>query len=383
MSATSSSKPPRKPVVTQLTKALSYPISYWQYAANEPVITGALLYILTKGPPHIRERLLRPLQPLSLKGKARLDAFVSALKVLTVLGVFKKANNALNWLALKNWSLQRKGAPFEFGPAKKELVVITGGCSGFGYELVKDFNPIARVVIIDVSPLPAELEKLSDVHYYQCDVTDTSAVVATCEAIRQSHGHPTILINNAGIANKKTILETSNENCEKLFKVNLTSHFVLIREFLPAMLELKKGHIVTMASMASFLAVPGLVDYCCTKVGALYLTEGLRNELLSRYPGGETICTSSIHPSWHDTGIIKGIENFLEKGGHQVDPPSNVSKAVLEQVVKARSGRVYVPGSEVKKASLRNQPLWFQDFILKNVWKRKKREVVLETTDGK
>jgi NAD(P)-dependent dehydrogenase (short-subunit alcohol dehydrogenase family) len=51
------------------------------------------------------------------------------------------------------------------------------------------------------------IAEVPDVHYYQCDITDTPAVGATCDAIRQSHGHPTVLINNAGIANVKTILE--------------------------------------------------------------------------------------------------------------------------------------------------------------------------------
>jgi|TARA_R110002003_G_scaffold2375_2_gene24197 short-subunit dehydrogenase len=69
-------------------------------------------------------------------------------------------------------------------------------------------------------------------------------------------------------------LQTSNAECEKLFKVNLISHFVLIREFLPGMLRNKKGHVVTIASMASFVAAPGLLDYCCSKVGALYVSEG-------------------------------------------------------------------------------------------------------------
>ena len=107
---------------------------------------------------------------------------------------------------------------------------------------------------------------------------------------------------------------------------------------------------------------------------------GLRNELLSRYPGGDTICTTSVHPSWHDTGIIKGFEKFLEKGGYQVDPPSNVSKAVVEQVVKERSGRLFVPRSEIRTEGLRTKPLWVQDIIFKNVWKRKKGQVVLERT---
>jgi all-trans-retinol dehydrogenase (NAD+) len=49
----------------------------------------------------------------------------------------------------------------------------------------------------------------------------------------------------------------------------------LIREFLPGMLRKKKGHIVTIASMASFVAAPGLLDYCCSKVGALFVSEGI------------------------------------------------------------------------------------------------------------
>jgi all-trans-retinol dehydrogenase (NAD+) len=49
---------------------------------------------------------------------------------------------------------------------------------------------------------------------------------------------------------------------------------VLIRGFLPGMLERRKGHIVTVASMASFVPAPGLIDYCCSKVGELYLSEG-------------------------------------------------------------------------------------------------------------
>ena len=79
----------------------------------------------------------------------------------------------------------------------------------------------------------------------------------------------------------KTVLDTPSMFFDKIFKVNLVSHFVLIKEFLPGMLEQKKGHIVTIASMASFIAAPGLLDYCCTKVGALYLNDGKPAPLLS------------------------------------------------------------------------------------------------------
>ncbi len=151
------------------------------------------------------------------------------------------------------------------------------------------------------------------------------------------------------------------------------------------MLKARKGHIVTIASMASFYAAPGLVDYCCTKVGALYLSEGrippsthakqktasltrtigLRAELRAHHGAeGRTIQTTSVHPSWHSTGIVKPFEDRLAKFGIKVDPASNVSNAVVEQVLVGRSGQIFMPRTEESKAGMRNYPIWVQDSLL-------------------
>ncbi|KAH7392517.1 hypothetical protein BKA66DRAFT_567854 [Pyrenochaeta sp. MPI-SDFR-AT-0127] len=342
-----------------------------QTAVEEPLLTGALLYVLTRGPSRIRERLLQAFQTnsLSKNGAATLATFITVLKILTGFGVLKRVNQALNRLAWNNWTLGRPSAAFRFGSGKEELVIITGGSSGFGYEMVKAFSKVARVVALDIQAFPAALAQLQDVHFYRCDITDTSAVEALCKEIRQTHGDASVLINNAGIGIGKTVLETSNAESEKLFKVNLTSHLVLIREFLPGMLRMKKGHIVTIASMASFIAAPGLLDYCCSKVGALYISEGIRAECLARYSGGEGICTTSVHPSWHQTGIIKGAEKSLAKLGIVPDPPINVSNIVVEQVLKGRSGRICIPESEERNSNVRN--LWVQDIAYGLVWRKK------------
>lgn len=171
-----------------------------------------------------------------------------------------------------------------------------------------------------------------EVHYYRCDLTDFEAIVSTAQTIKNRFGNPTVLINNAGIGTGKTILETPPSATDAIFKINLSSHFVTIREFLPGMLEKRKGHIVGIASMASFVSAPGLVDYCVTKVGVLALHEGLRNELLTRYENGHCVASTTVHPSWHATGIIKGWEGKLAEHGIRPDPPSNVANAVIEQV---------------------------------------------------
>lgn len=180
-----------------------------------------------------------------------------------------------------------------------------------------------------------------------------------------------------------TILDSSPKLIDRIFKVNLSSYFVLIREFLPAMLKARKGHIVTIASISSFFSAPGLVDYSSTKVGALFLHEGrplnhvhnspsletnymtgLRAELRTRYENGHCIQTTCVHPLWHATGMVKPHQNKLAKSGVPVDPPSNVSDAVVEQVLAARSGQIFMPRNTERMLVPRNFPIWIQDILL-------------------
>jgi all-trans-retinol dehydrogenase (NAD+) len=136
--------------------------SLLKHTINEPIFTGALLYVLTRGPLSMRERLLHPFQHnlLANNGAARLASLILVLKVLTGTGVVKRINEALNTLAWNKWHLfGTPGTEFKFGPQKEELVIITGGSSGFGYEMVKGFSSHARVVALDISSFPPELAK--------------------------------------------------------------------------------------------------------------------------------------------------------------------------------------------------------------------------------
>jgi all-trans-retinol dehydrogenase (NAD+) len=108
---------------------------------------------------------------------------------------------------------------------------------------------------------------------YKCNVTSAKELSEVASRLRKEVGTPTILINNAGIGSHRLILDTSEEDLEKIFRVNLLSHWTTIKEFLPAMLESKKGHIIEIASLASYVGVSGIGDYCSTKAGVLALYE--------------------------------------------------------------------------------------------------------------
>jgi all-trans-retinol dehydrogenase (NAD+) len=123
----------------------------------------------------------------------------------------------------------------------------------------------------------------SNAFFYEVDITSSASIEKVAQKIRSDYGDPTVLVNNAGIATLRTILEESEDQIHRVFKVNLISHFLLVKEFLPAMIKRNHGHIITIASMSSYVTVAQNVDYCCTKAGALAFHEGLAQELRYRY----------------------------------------------------------------------------------------------------
>lgn len=115
--------------------------------------------------------------------------------------------------------------------------------------------------------------------FYRCNITDSADIKTVGDKIRADHGEPTVLVNNAGVAHDGTVLEEPEAKIRQTIEVNTLAHFLTVREFLPAMVSKNHGHVVTIASMASFLALGEMVDYCCSKASALAFHEGLGQEL--------------------------------------------------------------------------------------------------------
>ncbi|EOD48821.1 putative short-chain dehydrogenase reductase protein [Neofusicoccum parvum UCRNP2] len=174
--------------------------------------------------------------------------------------------------------------------------------------------------------------------------------------IRADCGDPTVLINNAGIAHEHTILDGSDEYDERLFRVNVLSHFTLIREFLPGMLSQKKGHIVTVASMASY--------YSCA---------GLNVELRNRYgPAGKNIVTSIVHPMWAQTSIISSWEASLRRTRTKILKPTDISDKIVTQVLRGEPAQIYVPKSMSAYVGIKAWPHWLQELVRDDGNKRTK-----------
>lgn len=197
----------------------------------------------------------------------------------------------------------------------------------------------------------------SRVHHFHCDVRSPENVAAVAEKIRSQVGHPSIIINNAGVVRGKTILDATPADVRFVFDVNALAHYWIAQTFLPHIVAQNHGMVVTMASFASWLTIPNMVDYGATKAASLAFHEGLSAELKTRY-NAPKVRTVIVHPGATNTELFTGFRQgapfFMP---HQ--EPESIAEAVVKQVLSGRSGQIILPETGGIWPFLRSQPDWY------------------------
>ena len=195
---------------------------------------------------------------------------------------------------------------------KDEHVYITGAGNGLGRKLAQLMSQQgANITCVDLDLDSAkETVRLIQLEGGQAlalrvNVTSAQEVIESGTLARNTFGPVTILINNAGIANKKKTLDTTDKDIRRTFDVNVISHGITVKEFLPDMLKLKKGHIVSISSMAGVVGIPGLGDYSGSKFAAFGFDESLRLEMKKMNTGVKTTC---VCPFFINTGMFDGVK---------------------------------------------------------------------------
>ena len=140
----------------------------------------------------------------------------------------------------------------------------------------------------------------------ECDVSNRESIANAGKVARENFGVVTILINNAGIVSGKKILENSEFMMKKTIEVNTIAHLYTIKEFMPDMIKINKGHIVSIASLAGIIGTPGMADYSASKFGAVAIDECLRTEIIKM---GYNIHTTCICPYFINTGMFEGVKS--------------------------------------------------------------------------
>lgn len=195
------------------------------------------------------------------------------------------------------------------------------------------------------------------VHYYKCDLTSADEIKAVAARVRSEVGDPTILVNNAGVARGKTILDTTERDLKFTFDVNVFAGFHTVREFLPAMVRRDHGMVVTVTSLAGWITVPNMVDYGASKAAALAFHEGLAAELATRY-NAPRVRTVLVNQGYTKTPLFTGFREDSPFIMPALEPES-VAEAIVRQILTGKSGHIVKPSFGATMKALRALPHWY------------------------
>ncbi|NXM71437.1 DRS7B reductase, partial [Serilophus lunatus] len=175
---------------------------------------------------------------------------------------------------------------------QEAVVVITGATSGLGKECAKAFHAAGCKLVLcgrDSEKLKEMVQQLSAVKNHQkkthkphsvvFDLSDTKSVLRGAEEILKHLGHVDILINNAGISFRGTIVDTGLDVDKKVMETNYFGPVALTKALLPSMIKRRQGHIVAISSIQGKISIPFRSAYAASKHATQAFFDCLRAEV--------------------------------------------------------------------------------------------------------
>lgn len=222
-------------------------------------------------------------------------------------------------------------------PLFGQTAIVTGASRGIGRAIAIKLAKAGAYVVVNYLRSEAAAEEVVEVCRangskaiaVQADVTKPAEVTHLMTEATQ-FGVPTILVNNAGIAQSKLLLDTSLDEWESLLKSNLTAPFLCSKAVLPAMIRERYGRIINISSIWGIAGGSYEVAYSASKGGLISFTKALAKEVA---PSGITV--NAVAPGAVETDMIKSMstddrsqlehETPVGRIGH----PDDIAHAVL------------------------------------------------------
>ena len=157
------------------------------------------------------------------------------------------------------------------------VVAVTGGARGIGSAIARAFRAAgAQVVVLDKLE---QQEQRDGVRHVVADVSDPGSVAAAFESISAEEGRIDVLVNNAGIQRVGLVGRLPYEDWAAVIGTHLTGMFLCCSQAVPRMIgQGSGGAIVSIASTAGFVGLPGRGPYSAAKAGIMGLTRALAVE---------------------------------------------------------------------------------------------------------
>jgi short-subunit dehydrogenase len=221
--------------------------------------------------------------------------------------------------------------------------IVTGASRGIGRAVAEAADHRgARVGVIARSEgdLREVVAGLGDTaRYAVADVADPEALAAAIAGLEAELGPTDVMVANAGIGAYGAFADLDAEEAERLVRVNVLGTVHALRAVVPGMVRRRRGHLVTIGSIAGRIGSPFEAIYSATKFAGVGLTEALAVEL---EPYG--VGVSLVNPGPVATGFGAARGHPYDRARPRPVPAADVARAVVRAVEGGRA-ESYVPPS--------------------------------------
>lgn len=222
-------------------------------------------------------------------------------------------------------------------PLFGRTAVVAGASRGIGLAVAEELQAAgAHVVRLARSLRDGESERRTDI---RCDVADGAAVARMAQRVTGARGAPDIVVSSTGTFLVRPLAETTPEDFGTQLAGNLVAPFLVVRAFLPGLLERRRGLIVMIGSVADHRAFAGNAAYGAAKAGL----RGLHRVLLAELAGSGVRATL-LSPGPVNTSLWDPVDPDARPGFTPralMLRPEDVAEAV--RFVATRPEGVHIP----------------------------------------
>jgi|TARA_B110000879_G_scaffold212915_1_gene311877 NAD(P)-dependent dehydrogenase (short-subunit alcohol dehydrogenase family) len=227
-----------------------------------------------------------------------------------------------------------------------KFAFITGGTQGLGAAIAREFAKNECAGIVTIGRKEKEGQEIANtitketgcpVHFFKTDLSIVNDCRKAIAFMKEKFGRIDILVNAAGMTDRGTIVDTSEELYDKMLATNLKGPFFLMQDAIKIMIEQEiKGSIINIGSVSALTGQPFISAYCTSKGGLATLTRNTAFALLKN-----NIRVNQLNIGWMGSDGEKKIQkeyhgasdDWLEKAGQEQPfgrllEPGEVAKAV-------------------------------------------------------
>jgi len=135
------------------------------------------------------------------------------------------------------------------------------------------------------------------------DVTDSEAILAVIESVKDAVGAITILVNNAAITRDQLLMRMKDEDWQTVIDTNLTGAMRMTRACLRGMLKARTGRVINVSSVVGYAGNPGQGNYCAAKAGLAGFSRSIAHEV-----GSRGITCNVVAPGFIDTDMTRSLD---------------------------------------------------------------------------